>query len=222
MPTDEIEFMGRVTAGMTHELRNVLAVIGESAGLMEDLLAVSDSDSSRYREKLDRIITRILNQVQRGTALAAGLNRFAHSPESSGASLDFHEMLDQLTTVIAWLGREKRVSLRVRQGGPVKLAADPMKVQMVVFTALEAVVSLAPRVQSVELAAVRSGEGAAVEMALEGAEGDLSQWERKIVAWPGWWGACELAGSLGARMELDGGGHVVRVLFGSMNHIGTK
>lgn len=206
---------------MTHELRNVLAVIGESAGLMEDLLAVSGSDSSRYREKLERIITRILNQVQRGTALAAGLNRFAHSPESRGASLDFHEMLEQLATVTAWLGREKRVSLRVRQAGPVKLAADPVKVQMVVFAALEAVVSLAPHVQSVELAAVQRGETAAVEMALEGSEGDLSQWETRIVEWPGWSVARELADSLGARMELNSAGQVLRVVFGPMNQFGT-
>ena len=207
---------------MTHELRNVLAVIGESAGLMEDLLALSGSDSSKYHEKLDRIIAGILSQVQRGTALAAGLNRFAHSPESRGATLELHDVLEQLVAVIAWLGREKRISLCVRETGPVKLAADPMKVQMVVFAALEAVVSLAPRVQSVELTAVPSGEGAAVEMALEGSEGNLSQWERQIVAWPGWSGACELAGSLGARMELDGGGHVVRVLFGPMNQIETE
>jgi nitrogen fixation/metabolism regulation signal transduction histidine kinase len=221
MSTDEVAFMGRITAGMTHELRNVLAVIGESAGLMEDLLAISGSDSSRYREKFGSIITRILNQVQRGTVLAAGLSRFAHCPESRGASLDLNEILEQLATVTAWLGREKRVSLRLRQAEPVKLAADPVKVQMLVFAALEAVVSLAPQVQSVELTPVKSGNGAAVEMALEASEGDLSRWERRIVAWPGWSGARELADSFGARLELDSGGPVLRVLFEPMKHIGT-
>lgn len=34
----EIRFMGRITAGITHEMRNVLAVIRESAGLIQDLM----------------------------------------------------------------------------------------------------------------------------------------------------------------------------------------
>jgi len=37
----EIAFFGRITAGVTHELKNVLAIVNESSGLMQDLLALS-------------------------------------------------------------------------------------------------------------------------------------------------------------------------------------
>ena len=34
----EIGFMGKVTASLSHEIKNTLAIINESAGLMGDLL----------------------------------------------------------------------------------------------------------------------------------------------------------------------------------------
>ena len=35
---EEIAFMGKVTASLSHEIKNTLAIINESVGLMGDLL----------------------------------------------------------------------------------------------------------------------------------------------------------------------------------------
>ena len=37
----ELEFFGKITAGITHEMKNVLAIIKKSAGLMEDIMSLS-------------------------------------------------------------------------------------------------------------------------------------------------------------------------------------
>ncbi len=44
----ETAFMGKITAAITHEMKNVLAIIKESAGLMEDLLSVAKDDSFQH------------------------------------------------------------------------------------------------------------------------------------------------------------------------------
>lgn len=223
MSTDEIAFMGRITAGMSHELRNVLAVIGESAGLMEDLLAISEDDPSRYRERLDRIIGRILQQVRRGTVLVGGLNRFAHSSEERRTTVDVDALLDQLVVVTTWFGREKRALLRVRRTDPSpKVLAGPMKLQMMVFAALEAVLSLTPAVESVELAADTREGAVGVVMALEGPRDSLSQWDSRIKERPAWVRVGELARELDARLEVDGPAYRARLWLGPLTQFETK
>jgi len=44
-------FMGRITASATHDMKNVLAIIKESAGLMEDLIALHKDLPAPLQEK---------------------------------------------------------------------------------------------------------------------------------------------------------------------------
>lgn len=70
-------FLGRITAGATHEFRNVLAIIKESAGLVDDLLADAGT-GALTREKVEWATGRIAAQVERGAALCTSLNHVAH------------------------------------------------------------------------------------------------------------------------------------------------
>ncbi len=70
-------FLGRITAGATHEFRNVLAIINESAGLVDDLLA-SNGTGALARDKMEWATGRIAAQVARGAELCTALNHVAH------------------------------------------------------------------------------------------------------------------------------------------------
>ena len=72
-------FLGRTTAGVTHELQNVLAIIKESSGLMRDLIFLSDETSDHSRDRFQRSFQTIDNQVNRGVQLLNNLNRLAHT-----------------------------------------------------------------------------------------------------------------------------------------------
>ena len=37
-----LQFFGKMTASISHEIKNVLAIINENAGLLEDLALLSD------------------------------------------------------------------------------------------------------------------------------------------------------------------------------------
>jgi len=86
----EAVFLGRVTASTTHEFRNVLAIVKESAGLIEDLVASGASDRPQLAERIARAVARIDTQVGRGADLLTNLNRFAPSidPVREGTDLD--------------------------------------------------------------------------------------------------------------------------------------
>ena len=48
-----LQFFGRISASISHELKNVLAIINENAGLLEDLTSMADRgkpiDSARLK-----------------------------------------------------------------------------------------------------------------------------------------------------------------------------
>ncbi len=66
MNEKEIKFIGKITAGVTHEVNNVLASIREISGLMTDILSITNETSFPRKEKFQTSLQKIQNQVQRG------------------------------------------------------------------------------------------------------------------------------------------------------------
>lgn len=134
----EVAFFGRITAAFTHDMKNVLAVIKESAGLMEDLLSLSQNAAFPHKDRFARTLATIQAQVKRGVDLSSRLNRFAHSPDEDVATVDLNEILEQVVFLSGRFARLKEVSLSLKphpQALPV--VASPVGLQMAVFTCLE-------------------------------------------------------------------------------------
>ncbi len=136
----EVAFYGRITAGVTHEFRNVLAIIRESAGLLQDLLCLCDADSLKHRDKWETSLTRISQQVDRGTTLADRLNRFAHSPDLPVAQLDLVDVLDEILFLSRRFARGHLVDLTYHPNGtgaPLNLTGEAPRVFMALFGCIE-------------------------------------------------------------------------------------
>jgi hypothetical protein len=82
-------YFGRVAAGLSHELSNVLNIINELAGLQRDIAAaaVEGGGDARFARFAD-LAQRIKTQVSRGEAINRGLHRFAHSVDNADTSFD--------------------------------------------------------------------------------------------------------------------------------------
>ena len=80
----EAAFMGKITAAATHEIRNVLAIIQESGGLIEDMIRFYEESGKLKPDHLLRSVERIGLQVNRGAELMTALNRVAHGLGSFG------------------------------------------------------------------------------------------------------------------------------------------
>ena len=52
----EIGFMGKVSASLSHEIKNTLAIINESVGLMGDLLRKEGSDDLPQYSRVNILI----------------------------------------------------------------------------------------------------------------------------------------------------------------------
>ena len=114
MKEQEIAFMGKITAGITHEMNNVLAIIRESAGLIQDILAIINKDGPLpHREKIEQALARVGDQVTRGVGLNKELNHFAHSMDRPEAELELEELLVHIQALNARFARLKQVDLNI-------------------------------------------------------------------------------------------------------------
>ena len=91
--TSRVRFIGRITASATHDLKNVLAIINENAGLLQDLSRMAEQ-GMLSPERLAAASAKIGEQVGRGDVILKNLNELAHSQDQDQTQVDLGRMAD--------------------------------------------------------------------------------------------------------------------------------
>lgn len=93
--------LGRLAAGVAHEINNPLAIINEKAGLIQDIFTFG----TRYVDanKLSRQIEAILDSVNRCGAITRRPLRFARHMDVNLEPIDLKEVVEE---VLGFLGKE--------------------------------------------------------------------------------------------------------------------
>ena len=137
----EMAFLGKITASMTHEISNTLAIILESAGLLSDLISLSQEGSFPHKEKFQRVLGNINDQVRRGVDITSRLNQFAHSMDEPVARVVVAELLERVVLLMRRLARRQGIELTAAAPDrDLSLMSDPFRLQLVLATVIEQLV----------------------------------------------------------------------------------
>ena len=93
IPFHTLRFVGRMNAHISHDIKNVTATISETAGLLEDLLAMQASGKPVDPERFTKLSTRIIQQVDRGNNLLGNMNILAHGTDDPVSVMDVNKTL---------------------------------------------------------------------------------------------------------------------------------
>jgi signal transduction histidine kinase len=96
-------FFGEISASISHELKNVLAIINENAGLLQDIVMMNEKGMPISPERLSRLAQAIVRQVARGDRIVKDMNRFAHSSDHPNESVDVGAVLHFIADIAARL-----------------------------------------------------------------------------------------------------------------------
>ncbi len=88
-----LQFFGKMTASISHEIKNVMAIINESAGLLEDYGMMADKGIPIDPEKLKVVSGRVSKQIHRAEGIIRNMNSLAHSVDESLKSVELGETL---------------------------------------------------------------------------------------------------------------------------------
>lgn len=197
---EELAFFGRIGADVSHDMRNVLSVIGQYAGLQEDLLALAKRRKPPDCAKLKELCAKIAGQVKKGTEAMERFSRFAHAADEETASFDLTALTQNMTALAQ---RQARLAgCRLEAELPeeaIPMRASPFRVQHAVFSAVGLMLE---SLEKGELLAIRLlKQGATAAMTFSGNTGDGDETPDGISR------LTAVAGELNARIEtsrLDG------------------
>ena len=205
----EAAFIGRITASTTHEFRNVLAIVKESAGLIGDLVGNGSQSVSEQADRLLKVANRIDTQVGRGAALLSHLNRFAHCLDHSQKGVSLEQELQQVVFLSQRLARQGRQRLEMIPGSEeLTIMVDSLHFQMALFAAVEGCLEQVPDEGSITVRTTRTGTGSTVEFTGEAADGSALP---SPTGASGWIGMTALFEGLGASVDVGEDGYIFTI-----------
>jgi C4-dicarboxylate-specific signal transduction histidine kinase len=211
--TREAAFIGRITAGITHEMKNVLAIIRESAGLMEDLLSMTGDTGFPHRERFVRAMGTIQAQVERGIDLSTRLNRLAHSPDAPLAVIDLNQTVSQMALLAERFARLRGVRLTAApHPEAIRVSTSPVRVQMALLAGLESMWNSMAGGGGLTLCVSRIGAEAEVAIRCDEAPAEPEEFEKSVSAAPERKMLEEILADLGGKLRWDSSfcGHLLR------------
>jgi signal transduction histidine kinase len=102
---------GSISASISHELKNALAIINENAGLLEDLSFMAEKGLPLDPTRLKSLAANIAKQIQRADGIIRNMNQFAHSADEAVKCIDLGETLTLTIKLTSRLAAMKSVTL---------------------------------------------------------------------------------------------------------------
>jgi C4-dicarboxylate-specific signal transduction histidine kinase len=141
-----LAFFGAITASVSHELNNVVSIIQQTSGLLEDLLYSSQDGQPIGNEKLQRIVDGVSQQTSRGVGIIGRFNYFAHTVDNPVQEYELNKTLDNLIGLCGRFADMKRVKLETALSGQdIPVNGSPFNVQQIVFLYLKRMLAVAQR-----------------------------------------------------------------------------
>ena len=202
---DKAGFLGGVTASVTHELQNVLAIIKETSGLMEDFLQMNQAGGlPDLDERLGKCLETIKRQAYRGVTLTSSLNGFAHSPDRTQSAINIFETLQKMLFITDRLFKQKGVDVSlVKCNKPYSIITDSVLFQMIVFSCIDCLIDTF-KVNTRIILAIQSSESqAAIQFLYNDSDLNHEDYKQKIIQTIHWEKIGILCEQLGFKAEIS-------------------
>ncbi len=155
-----IRFFGKMSASISHDLKNVLAVINENAGLLEDFCLMAEKGKPFDPARLKRLAADVRHQILRGDQIITSMNKFAHSVDSESLTVDLSEVVGLLVELCLRYASMRGVRVEIeRPPGPVMITTFPFVLLNLLWCCLDYAMTAAGSGKTIELAVDKTTEG---------------------------------------------------------------
>jgi signal transduction histidine kinase len=133
---ESLAFFGKVNASISHELKNVMAIISETAGLLGDLTEMASSGNPIELEALKSCTESIAEEIQRGFLTIKQMNRFSHSIDTPIESVNLQDLLDLVSKLCGYLAFTGKISVQPCEGFQPIAVTSPFLLQAIIYQAM--------------------------------------------------------------------------------------
>lgn len=162
-----LRFFGKISASVSHEIKNIFAVINEAAGLVEDFTLMTEKGMPIEPERLKRVANSIQGQIQRGDAIVKNMNALAHSTDEDIQKVDLVEALSLTVSLATRMADMKQTKLELGDCDPASAIVHKFSVIQLLHGAIAiALESMAPH--ATLLLSLAAGDAATISISIPG------------------------------------------------------
>lgn len=164
-----LKFFGKMSASISHEIKNVLAIINENAGLLKDLSLMAEKGLEMSPQKVGLKADKIRALVNCGDGIIKRMNRFAHSIDQDRQETDLNNLIKLMIGLTERLAAIRAVKLELAPSSvSVVVTTSPFHLENLVCLCLEFILDQMQADGCLTLAAEPSAQGALIRFSPTG------------------------------------------------------
>lgn len=155
-------FFGKTNRLISHELKNVLAIISETLGLMEELSALPGTGMGLSPDRLHDFNASILEEVERANRITKNMNRFAHSVDTFIKEVDVSQSVSQVIELMKLDSVGKKTKFHLIDRKSCIIVTSPFFLEGLIYHVINSLVRNAGPEQKIQISSIPDDKGVVI------------------------------------------------------------
>jgi two-component system NtrC family sensor kinase len=162
---EKLAAVGRLAAGVVHEINNPLATISACAEALESRVNEGAFEGSEAQEDLREYLGLIRSEAFRCKSITMGLLDFSRTRSGGRAPVDLDHVVDSAARLLSHQKHGEQVSFEIQTAGDLpSVSGDPGQLQQVIIALATNAVDAMPQGGQLTITTRRNGESVQVEV----------------------------------------------------------
>ncbi|PIE66533.1 MAG: hypothetical protein CSA26_00450, partial [Desulfobacterales bacterium] len=135
-----VQVFAKVVASISHEVKNVLAIINENGGLLEDIILMSEPGQGVPPDYIRSAAAAISSQVQRANRIMKNCNRLAHLGDRTIAEEPLAEILELMAALVQRQADMKHMTIAGEYQADIRIVAPMLPFASLVYLLFRAII----------------------------------------------------------------------------------
>ena len=171
-----LQFFGKMSASISHEINNVLAIINENAGLLDDFTIMADKGMPIDPKRLKSVASTILAQIRRADEIVRNMNSFSHTIDQSKTELNLRETVEVVVALSHRFASMRGITIEVKPSeNIVTITTAAFFLENLIWLCLDFAMNVTGSAKTISLIIRETDSGGRIRFAgLEGLTAELA------------------------------------------------